>query len=925
MAGYFRQRSKAGHTMTRPRMHPEPDVSALRQFYAAGGYCAPEQGYAHGGPVADDLSLYQSQYYAQGGKVDDDLLAYDSQYYAGGGAVSHLRNWLRTLAEGLELPIGVRANDKTIPQIIEDGRFKSQFETGRSNGSFDPQFRKEVEKILFGHPEDLPNEARPVYGSLFDPSLEDSFRSAGSYGNVMGVAKPSVKDRSTFTWDDSFGALRAHRFDDFADMRPKNPPIPNLWDDLTRHRGHLGPTSWSPNDFRDMWRNMGNGGLGTPNYIETQTHGGLPLSDLSRWIWDDKGWAGFKPNFHEIADKTGIPVIGRDNIDRMTPKPWFLHEPGSSTSHEIGPTLHKQDLGYAMGGAVDPNAGQSGIGVYDMSVDGPSGYAGGGEVAIKFIKNLLGHASPVERGAIEDVARHTKLTGSEGLIYGYPSEWPYWGHRSDVVPGDSMSVTLPPEYKDFIKQQPDRDMFTVHTHPDAMPVPSVSDLQVWRNQSADWKPSSPHNMWIKSIRGDDDAGLALLEPNNRMMSAYDIAQAGKYMMTDIYGRSPFMKNEAKKHLTDFAGSSLPENDWSRYLSSLEYGWYANELAKKGMGFNIEGATRLSPHSPTTVEEAWPELIKYYNSIGYRPYAEGGSVEDYAGGGLVKWLQRLAEPIKAYHGSPHTFDKFDASHIGAGEGNQVYGHGLYFAENPEVARYYRESLAGKPEPWQMSYEDIPIYEGLHSRELPEAIRRGASELHARLGIYKDPSDPKILHRLNQDLQATLNNAVAARREGRPFWSQKMNEIDKSPQQWNSWDDYYNEMNQDALSLLQHPSFKITPGHTPGSMYEVGLHADPESFLNLDKHISDLSPKHLDALKQAPTWTPNDQVSLNAWWSPKSQDAEILRDLGIPGTRYLDQNSRPHGEGTHNYVVFPGAEDIIEILNRYALGGSVGDDE
>jgi hypothetical protein len=42
-------------------------------------------------------------------------------------------------------------------------------------------------------------------------------------------------------------------------------------------------------------------------------------------------------------------------------------------------------------------------------------------------------------------------------------------------------------------------------------------------------------------------------------------------------------------------------------------------------------------------------------------------------------------ILAYHGSPYSFDKFDASKIGTGEGAQAYGHGLYFAENEGVAR------------------------------------------------------------------------------------------------------------------------------------------------------------------------------------------------------------------------------------------------
>ena len=45
---------------------------------------------------------------------------------------------------------------------------------------------------------------------------------------------------------------------------------------------------------------------------------------------------------------------------------------------------------------------------------------------------------------------------------------------------------------------------------------------------------------------------------------------------------------------------------------------------------------------------------------------------------AKLADEAAEGITAYHGSPHTFDKFSMDKIGTGEGAQAYGHGLYFA-------------------------------------------------------------------------------------------------------------------------------------------------------------------------------------------------------------------------------------------------------
>ena len=42
--------------------------------------------------------------------------------------------------------------------------------------------------------------------------------------------------------------------------------------------------------------------------------------------------------------------------------------------------------------------------------------------------------------------------------------------------------------------------------------------------------------------------------------------------------------------------------------------------------------------------------------------------------------------------------------------------------------------------------------------------------------------------------------------------------------------------------------------------------------------------------------------------------LLRQQGIPGIRYLDGGSRGAGQGTSNYVVFPGNEGLLKILER-----------
>jgi hypothetical protein len=53
-----------------------------------------------------------------------------------------------------------------------------------------------------------------------------------------------------------------------------------------------------------------------------------------------------------------------------------------------------------------------------------------------------------------------------------------------------------------------------------------------------------------------------------------------------------------------------------------------------------------------------------------------------------------------------------------------------------------------------------------------------------------------------------------------------------------------------------------------------------------------------------------------YAPSSASRKLL-DAGIPGLRYLDANSRHLGQGTRNYVMFPGTEDSIRILRKYGI--------
>lgn len=57
----------------------------------------------------------------------------------------------------------------------------------------------------------------------------------------------------------------------------------------------------------------------------------------------------------------------------------------------------------------------------------------------------------------------------------------------------------------------------------------------------------------------------------------------------------------------------------------------------------------------------------------------------------KMLANQLGQVDVWHGSPHRFDKFSTEKIGAGEGAQSFGWGLYFTDERGIAEKYAEKL------------------------------------------------------------------------------------------------------------------------------------------------------------------------------------------------------------------------------------------
>lgn len=249
---------------------------------------------------------------------------------------------------------------------------------------------------------------------------------------------------------------------------------------------------------------------------------------------------------------------------------------------------------------------------------------------------------------------------------------------------------------------------------------------------------------------------------------------------------------------------------------------------------------------------------------------------------------LRSGIKAYHGSPHDFDRFDLSKIGTGEGAQAYGHGLYFAENEGVARGYRDRISGAQ--W-IDNRGVPV----QTNDLVEDISKEARK--SGLGVV-------------QADQMAFN------------WRDYVDNLASAP------DPIKKVLEQRGLGLKSN-----------GSMYEVNINADPNALLPWDQSIAYLGKtKNEELLSRMEGVVPPEKKGrfeheklagltgekfykdiLGA--NVRHKAPEITRQLveaGIPGIKYLDQGSRYAGGGTSNYVVFD--DKLIDILRKYGLAGA-----
>lgn len=202
----------------------------------------------------------------------------------------------QAIADAVANPtIRVRVSPKALHQILDDGRFKSQFETQTSGGSLSPEYRAHVESKMFGYPEDLAPSQRPIYGYLAGSAKETGV--VNQYGSIVVHLNEATHERTTFSLADSLGP------GDREMIAPSSLLSPSL-NSWTGDTGIAEGTSLS--EMSDY-------------YAEAQIHGGVELADVREVVFDLQAEQEFVNYATKYAEKTATELRRRKELFDANP------------------------------------------------------------------------------------------------------------------------------------------------------------------------------------------------------------------------------------------------------------------------------------------------------------------------------------------------------------------------------------------------------------------------------------------------------------------------------------------------------------------------------------------------------------------------------------------------------------------------------
>lgn len=267
---------------------------------------------------------------------------------------------------------------------------------------------------------------------------------------------------------------------------------------------------------------------------------------------------------------------------------------------------------------------------------------------------------------------------------------------------------------------------------------------------------------------------------------------------------------------------------------------------------------------------------------------------------------------AYHGSPVRFDKFDITKMGSGEGQQLFGKGMYFAESPSVAEPYMKNVGEYITTVNGQPVDSPVAKSIIrlGGDPEKFIQTMQKKIESQTKALNSASKEEVLPNLSNydiakmDLDATLKMVDEAKSYiGKNLRSEPVGnlyKVDIPDEQIPNMLDFDKPLSEQP-KLIQDIAFK--------------------NVKQTVKYLKEVNSNKLN--KKLDTIYDMTGADLMTALGGKGKAEQVLKDSGVYGIKYLETPSLQRntqgekfldttGDGTSNFVVFD--PETVKILER-----------
>ena len=275
-------------------------------------------------------------------------------------------------------------------------------------------------------------------------------------------------------------------------------------------------------------------------------------------------------------------------------------------------------------------------------------------------------------------------------------------------------------------------------------------------------------------------------------------------------------------------------------------------------------------------------------------------------------------IIAFHGSGADFDEFKLDKIGTGEGAQKFGYGLYFSENEDIAKFYKNNVLARKKRAVLTYDNQPI-KSLRDTDAAESMDRKTQlldDIANDVGWFDQP----------------IANVIASRIKRA---EDGIKQYKKDPDELSEL--IINSYQNDLKILNQLDASKF--GNT-GKTYKVELLPKQEELLDYDLPFSKQTDFVKNALRKASVVTddfmgssikemlesgadiPGKEIieTLRKLDGTGQASSQFLNKFGIKGITLSETGRKGIQPITYrNYVIFDDA--AVNILAKYGIVGPV----